>query len=194
MNTVLKLLCLHTFLYPLEWCFAKQGILRYPGDFTNKLISALCVSQVIRLSLVYQTNVQVITFLMEYFVYDLIYICSSLNRIKHHYIFIIHHFFTILLCYIGHNQGFGNGVFIIFELPSPILHITKVVQAICPKYEKPFKFLTKYSYYFFRVLVPPFWILYKLFTHYNKSFKHTLILSGVFALWQASTAWYRKML
>jgi hypothetical protein len=191
MNTVLKLLCLHTFLYPLEWCFKKQGILRYPGDFTNKIISTICVIQVIRLPLI---SVSPIQFLMEYFVYDLIYICTSLNRIKHHYIFIIHHFFTALVCYIGHDQGFGNEVFVIFELPSPILHITKIVQAICPKYQEPFKKITKNSYYLFRVLTPPFWIFYKLATHYNQSFKHILILSGIIALWQASIAWYRKML
>jgi hypothetical protein len=132
---------------------------------------------------------------MKYFIYDVIYICSSRKTFKHNYIFIIHHLFTAGLCYLGHDQKFGNGVFLMFETTtSPLLHIAKITQAIYPKYHPAVKNFTKEMYFLFRVLTPPFWILYKLLSHYNGSVKHTFILSGIFSLWQASIVWYRKML
>ena len=119
MNTVLKLLGSHAILYPLERCFKKEGILKYPGDFTNKLISIACISKVIQLGIKSEDSKELISFLMKYFIYDVIYICSSRKTFKHNYIFIIHHLFTAGLCYLGHDQKFGNGVFLMFETTDP---------------------------------------------------------------------------
>lgn len=194
MNNILKLLCLHTFLYPLEWCFKKQGILKYSGDLANKLISIFSVYKLIYIALSENDSKNIVPFLSDYFTYDILWICSSKTRLKHNYIFIIHHIFTLLLCLAEQGQNFGNEIFVIFEITSPLLHITKITQAICPDYYQGVKIFTKYSYYFFRVFIPPYWIIYKLFTHYNYSLKHTFVLSGIAALWQASIIWYNKML
>jgi hypothetical protein len=194
MNTVLKLLCLHTFLYPLEWCFKKQGILRYPGDFTNKIISIFCVYKMVYTALTEDDSKNIIPFLMDYSVYDILWICSDKKTFLHNYIFIIHHLLTVLLCLIEQTENFGNGIFVILEITSPLLNITKITQAICPIFYPKIQSFTKNSYYFFRILIPPYWIIYKLLTHYTWSFNHNFIISGVFALWQASIIWYRKML
>jgi hypothetical protein len=179
---------------PLEIYFKQKkgetGILKYRGYFTNKLISICCVYYVVYLSLLGKDPAP---FLLDYFIYDLSWICSNLKRIKYNYIFIIHHVFTGLLCFLGRNQNFGYSVYIIFEFTSPLLHITKISEVICPKYYQKVKWFTKQCYFFFRCLIPPFWILFKLLTHYNGSWRHTLILSGITALWKASIMWHKQM-
>ncbi len=180
-------------LYPVELYFKQKnetGILKYQGYFTNKIISILCVYRVVYLSIL---NKDPSHFLIEYFIYDICWILSDINRIKYNYIFIIHHIFTTLLCCLGKGQNFGTSVFIVFEFTSPLLHITKISEAICPSYYNFIKHFTKECYLIFRCLLPPFWILFKLFTHYNGSIRHKLIFLGISLLWQASIAWHKKM-
>jgi hypothetical protein len=193
----LKLTVLDIFLSPLENYLKRKnglvGILKYRGEFINRIISIFCLSRIIYLSLTRFDNKDLISFMVDYFVYDIAWICSDLKRLKYNYIFVIHHIFTLGMCYIGHDQGFGNGVFTLFEITSPLLHISKITQTILPKYYPFVKTFTKKSYYLFRIICPPFWILLKLLTVYNGTLKHTLILSGIAALWRASAAWHKKM-
>jgi len=189
----LILICFDILLYPIEFYFKQKnevGILKYQGEFTNKLISIFCVYHVVYLSILGKDPAST---LLDYFIYDLSWILSNQSRIKRHFIFIIHHIFTALLCYLGKGQNFGTMVYVIFETTSPLLHITKISQAIAPRYHYKIKTFTKEAYFFFRILLPPFWIIFKLLTHYNGTIRHTILLSGITALWQASIAWHKKM-
>ena len=110
----------------------------------------------------------------------------------HYLLFIVHHILCLVLIYIGYNQNFGTSIYIIFETTSPLLNITKISKYLgfnC----KILKTITKNTYFLFRVVTPPIWIVYKLQNSYNHSWAHVYILSQITIIWLSSIVWWRKM-
>lgn len=202
---VLKLCILHISLLPIELYLRSikknnvKNSLSYNGDFTNRIVSILCIINVLRLSFYSILNNVlldkiIIHSLSRYLLYDMLYMSSSINLIKHNKVFIIHHIITLLMLYISYNLNFGASVIIIFETTSPLLNAIKISEVITPSYTKSIKVLTKNTYFFFRVLLPPFWIIYKLIEIYDYSWGQTVVFSGVMFLWKVSIFWWKKML
>jgi hypothetical protein len=201
---VLKLCILHIALLPIELYLRSikknnlKNSLSYNGDFTNRIVSILCITNVLRLSfysIIYNiTDNLVIYFLSRYLLYDMLYMSSSITLIKHNKVFIIHHIITLLMLYISYNLNFGTSVVIIFETTSPLLNIIKISEVITPSYTKSIKIFTKNTYFFFRVLLPPFWLVYKVFENYDYSWRRNFIFLGVIFLWKVSIFWWKKML
>jgi hypothetical protein len=198
---IFSLYFLHIALLPIEFYLQSfprsyKSVLDTPGDFTNKIISILCMSYFSYLcvyGIIYDLPSTIVAnFIVKYFIYDLLFM---LGNIKEYYLFIIHHLFTITLIYIGYDMYsfFGNDIFLTFEITTPILHSTKLSKIIAPNYTKFLKKANKNIYFFFRILYPPIWITYKLF-NYNKSLTQLLILSGIGCLWKVSLMWWKKMM
>jgi hypothetical protein len=201
---VLKLCVLHILLSPIELYLRStkkdnvKNSLCYKGDFTNRLVSILCILNVLYLSYknVLFASVPdqiIIYYLTRYLFYDMIYMSSSISLIKHNKVFIVHHIITLFMLYISYNLNFGASVIIIFETTSPFLNVIKISEVITPRYTKSIKAITKNFYFFFRILLPPVWLVYTFFKIYN-SWRRNIVFAGVILLWKVSIFWWKKML
>jgi hypothetical protein len=189
-----KLLFLHYILFQFEKNLKIKN--KVPGDLSNRFVSVGCLVNVLYNCLVNiylgYSEKNVTNFLVKYFVYDLIYMCSCVKVFKSNVIFVIHHLFTMLLLYFGYNLNLGNGIYLIFETTSPLLNLVKISQVLVPSQTNNLKWITKKSYFLLRVICPPFWLFYKL-KEYQNTFNHNFVFIGIGLLWQASIVWYRKM-
>lgn len=134
--------------------------------------------------------------LISYFIYDLVILCST-ERGRKQTVFFIHHFISLMMCFINPiGDNFSNNSFIgLLELASPLLNINAIMKEYAPHH-----WLTRYLYsftrvlYFFtRILCFAPWIMYYIHYHYQWKLNDTIMLGSMFTIFLASVKWFKMM-
>ena len=193
-QTIATLGLTHLALSPFEKQI--QGFPHY-GDLTNRIVSIVSMSNVI-VNAIYNIPLQsLVDFMFGYYIYDLMFMMSSVKRIRHYRLFIIHHLIAMSLLHIGreYDQNLGASIIGIFESTTPLIHIRKISIVLAPQtyLTSCINSITKNSYFVMRVIGLPTWCLCAIHKVYDKSWGHIGMISGVLMIWQASIVWWYSM-
>jgi len=195
------------FLFYFQFMFR----FRYPAEISNRMTCMTHLSYIVLYGirnifkepwhLLPTHHTQLLKHQMiSYFLYDLL-IMFSTSRGRSQFVFIIHHFISLLFIIANLIQPCGdnimtNSLLVLLEMASPLLHLTKITQELYPRsyLYHLVHYMTIFLYATTRVYGFGTYIYVYLSHYFDYTLYHGITLSSILLIFYASIKWTVMMI